>query len=147
MKVVRSTVVSFVMLACSTSLQAKERLSFNEWKENKELYQTQAIGAWVCEQLSNKKNQLVIDVGENKVTLFFSNKKIVYDNGGIFRNRESFSGKITKVVGYDLIDGKAVKKEMSFDYMTFDYSLHILSYQKFGGFEGQDFINFKCVRR
>ncbi|WP_417212592.1 hypothetical protein [Acinetobacter venetianus] len=147
MKVVRSTVAGFVMLACTASLQAKERLSFDEWQENKKLYQTQAIGAWDCEQLSNKTNQLVIEVEDNQATLFLSSKKVTYESGDISRERESFSGQKTKVVGYDLVDGKTVKKEMSFDYINFDYSLHILSYQLLVSREGKEFLNFKCVRR
>ncbi|PNH84143.1 hypothetical protein C1M56_20685 [Vibrio diazotrophicus] len=147
MKVVRSTVAGFVMLACTASLQAKERLSFDEWQENKRLYQTQAIGAWDCEQLSNKTNQLVIEVEDNQATLFLSSKKVTYKNGEISRERKFFSGQKTKVVGYDLVDGKTVKKEMSFDYINFDYSLHILSYQLLASREGKEFLNFKCVRR
>ncbi|MCG9599189.1 hypothetical protein L1D15_21090 [Vibrio sp. Isolate25] len=147
MKVVRSKVAGFVMLACTASLQAKERLSFDEWKENKRLYQTQAIGAWDCEQLSNKTNQLVIEVEDNQATLFLSSKKVTYENGEISRERKFFSGQKTKVVGYDLVDGKTVKKEMSFDHINFDYSLHILSYQLLASREGKEFLNFKCVRR
>ncbi|MEZ9887084.1 hypothetical protein AB4374_24850, partial [Vibrio splendidus] len=111
-----------LILTYMIPLQAKERLSFDEWKENKNLYQTKAV-------------------------VFFSNKRITYKNEDISHQKGSFSAKKTKVVGFDKVDGKIVQTKMSFDYINFDYSLHILSYQMLENSSDNKFLNFKCIRR
>ncbi|MEZ8447653.1 hypothetical protein FCV43_19015 [Vibrio genomosp. F6] len=147
MKIVKLIFFSFLILTYMIPLQAKERLSFDEWKENKNLYQTKAVGAWNCEQLSNKQNQLVINLQEKQAVVFFSNKRITYKNEDISHQKGSFSAKKTKVIGFDKVDGKIVKTKMSFDYIDFDYSLHILSYQMLENSSDNKFLNFKCIRR
>ncbi|ENM5835788.1 hypothetical protein NTH44_003933 [Vibrio metoecus] len=133
-------------LTYANELPEKNRLSFDEWKGNKIAYQNKASGVWHCAQITNDKNKLVVNFQEEEIILYLSNKKISYVSKDIIKTTNNVEAKKSKIIDYDKVDGETINKEMSFNYIVFDYDLSLLSYKSTLS-DSDEYTNFQCLRR
>ncbi|HFG1552597.1 TPA: hypothetical protein ACGFXX_003562 [Vibrio cholerae] len=151
MSSIQIALISFAFLSNSSltyanELPEKKRLSFDEWEGNKIAYQNKASGVWYCAQIANDKNKLVINFQEEEIVLYLSNKKISYVGKDIIKTSNNVEAKKNKRIGYDKVDGETINKEISFNYIVFDYDLSLLSY-KYTLSDSDEYTNYQCLRR